>query len=91
MKLDIDVIKKAAGIAIVEDGSWEGVKFSKKKSGQFGDMIIITNPALAKIFAETLGVEDGWKLTTLNKGFAAYNSGDRLTIMSDKKDYEEEN
>jgi hypothetical protein len=54
-----------------------------------GDVVVVDAPA-ADAIAKMLGVPDGWSLTKLAKGYAAYNSGDRITFFENKSDFEED-
>lgn len=57
--------------------------------GRAGWILILEddNPITKKL-AKVLGVKDGWDLTPVGGMFAAYNSGDRLSIFEKKEDYE---
>lgn len=83
MKLDIADIRKRAGLT-------EETHIIDHPKGQFGTIIVLDDDKTtqASKFAKLLGVPNGWKLTKVGAGFAAFNSGDRLTLYSDKRDYE---
>lgn len=62
--------------------------FVPKGNGSFGMMLVLddANPMIP-LLAKALGVPDDWKITSIEGGlYAAYNSGDRLSIAQKEAD-----
>lgn len=87
--LTLNEALKVAGIKKLNEDS-EGkatISVSTPGMGQVGTIITVTGGAGVTALAELLGVPDGWKLTKVGNGFAAY-VGDELQFLSDRRDHQ---
>jgi hypothetical protein len=93
--MDFKRTMELAGVkALVENTLTESnykieVHVSKKgQAGVLGDVIVIDAFEGMDELAAILGIPDGWKMTKVKNGFAAYNKGDRMSFFTNDRDFE---
>jgi len=95
--MDLNRIRTLAGLEVLKESTLtenshkiEAHVSKKGGMGVLGDVIVLDAFDGMAELAKILGIPDGWKLTKVNGGFAAYNSGDRMTFFSNKDDFDPE-
>lgn len=95
--MDLKRIQQLAGLPITESVQvTEGTSHEYHTEihavgptmGQLDNVIVMDDNPAVKMIAETLGIPDGWKMVPLGDGYAAYNSGDRLTFFKNARDFQ---
>lgn len=96
--LTLNEALKAAGLQQQKQQVNEASEFDGKghmhssgpSMGIRGNMVVLDDNPAVRMLAEILGVPDGWRITKVAGGYAAYNSGDRFTFADYRDDIGED-
>lgn len=77
------------GVRTVNEAASAG-QFVKRGVGVSGEMLVLDDNVVVKALAKALNVSGNGSLTKVGDVFVSYDSGDRMTVFTNKNDYQED-